>query len=274
MMMKDEPKEPQFQWTTFYDAFQGRVVSLCWPIRSVKEGTICTRNFIPASKSAKERINLSCAYFPDQLTLNSSHYQAAYDGLFDNDDALLASNATAEEEVYPEYLTLDGEGGQLKVYLDPGYVGLHWSSVKLSTVDFMLVSKRSEADIIWTFPDANRMDRNETDEDNGKKPWVNHFQGEQGYTVKKLLMSRLRRRYGMNGRDWMPKDYLDLNEETAAFLGAHYKQPSAWIAKPWNASRSEGCIVSDRLGELLKSLITGPKIVQRCNRFFPFTPFL
>jgi hypothetical protein len=235
-----------------------------------------------------------------------NNYQNTFKSSAESYSSALETALSLAKDAQMDDLTLVSplKGKKIVSYwLDPAYRQVQDASIRTSE-RFVPASCPEEADIVWVFnimnsfePETqpnNNLSRPKSKKNNKQKakkyqtsvssnspkllPMLNQFPGERWITVKDLLAKTLNEVYGLNTA-WILRTY-NLNDDAKAFLADYYEQQqlsneiSAWITKPWNGTRSEGCAVSDNAPELLKQLAMGPRIIQQCKLILLYTELI
>ncbi|KAI8056130.1 tubulin-tyrosine ligase family-domain-containing protein [Syncephalis plumigaleata] len=294
--------QPNLHSTSFMELTTGKAYTLIWPVSRIAPDQLCTIDLLVTAKNDADRCILSCAYLPNALSKEYAYFKACLDNYQNTFKASAESYAPALETALSlaKHAQMNDTNatsplsGRKKIsyWLDPAYRQVQDASVRTSE-RFIPASCPEEADIVWVFDIMNSFEL-ETQRDNASShpsskknrkqksktrqsgvpnnstallPMLNQFPGERWITVKDLLAKTLNEVYGL-GTTWIPRTY-NLNDEAEAFLADYHEkqqrlnEASAWITKPWNGTRSEGCAVSDNLPELLKQLAMGPRIIQQ-----------
>lgn len=99
----------------------------------------------------------------------------------------------------------------------------------------------------------------------GTERFVSQLPGERCVCFKNEIARTVQRVFGT--ASWMP-DTFDLEVEMPEFVATFQQRAAAgldnhWIAKPWNAGRGQGIVISDQLPVLLRQADAGPVAVSK-----------
>ncbi|KAI9597168.1 tubulin-tyrosine ligase family-domain-containing protein [Syncephalis fuscata] len=278
-----------FTATSFMELTTGRAYTLVWPNTQITCGQLCTLDLLSTTKNAHDRKVLACAYLPDALQKEYAYFKLFYNKHCDtleksalsyastvktNLDLAMDNSISDDQHVSPLR-----HKETVSYWLDPAYRHVQDASIRTSN-RFIPASSKEEADIVWIFdimttfqpedssttnatPTTSQSNKKKRSKNKKKKQLTNNNNNNNN-----LLAQTLNEVYGPSVK-WIPRTY-NLNHESGAFLADYYETKNAptssnnaWITKPWNGSRSEGCAISDNAAELLKQLAIGPRIVQK-----------
>nr|KAJ3419650.1 hypothetical protein HK105_006702 [Polyrhizophydium stewartii] len=257
--------EPNFESRIFFDMIRMVPVMLLWPTKPVQPGEPCTRNLLAACRDAQERLALMFAWLLEHELADPALPQQIR-------EAALAPDPPSIVDLRGEEAATDAksDGEEARKLLPPKDeylvfspdVAKHLFKASLDGSRFKLTTNADEADIIWT---AESFDRTKLKQGQ----FVNAFPNQSAIVVKDLLRECVYRYWGQSrAAAWFPRTF-NLNYETLDFIGAFIdgsaKQPDSnvWIIKPWNGTRSEGITVSNWMPEILKQMVSGPKIASK-----------
>lgn len=252
---------PNMRIIPFIYLNEGIAYSILYPINDMEHEDEITIDYVENYEDPEIRKVLLHPWFPNsycQLDFNQIEPGADY----------FSSGHIAEE--VPDTTTMRDfdipSDKILKVYSEYKYI-----NENLTNNRFVLVDKEEEADILWYthhFKDFKTLA-----EENPSK-FVNQFPYEYILTIKDLLSIVCRRNKKDTEKnsletspDWLPTTF-NLKTELLKFMSYYQNREKKglnnhWIIKPFNLARSLDSYITSNINMVIKSALSGPKIVQK-----------
>uniref|UniRef100_A0A8D8WLB0 Tubulin--tyrosine ligase-like protein 12 n=2 Tax=Cacopsylla melanoneura TaxID=428564 RepID=A0A8D8WLB0_9HEMI len=253
--------EPTMRIVPFIYLNEGIAYSILYPVSDLENEDEITVDYVESYQDPEIRKVLLHPWFPNsycEIDFNQIEPGADY-----------FSSGHIAEEVSNSAITRDisipGDK-TLKVYSEYKYINENLTYPRFVTVD-----NEEEADILWYthhFKDFKTL----TEQTPNK--FVNQFPFEYILTIKDLLSIICRR----NSKDmdkttlqttpeWLPTTY-NLKTELLKFMSYYQNREkkglnNLWIIKPFNLARSLDSYITDNINMVIKSALSGPKIVQK-----------
>lgn len=251
--------QPDLKCAPFVYSATGITSSLIWPLRELKEGEMCSRDFCPRLTASETPVQLEArmmafkydipedipAAFIKQLAEGSVLPKA--DNVAIKVNSLYDGNSNTDK--YPK-LVLD-----LKVYLDKPDDRVQSA---LKHLGCKLVESPKEADTQWI---SGRF----VAESIAANQRVNRLEGEAIFLERHLLSRLVQESFGEV--PWFPNVY-DLSSQLAAVYADHHLGgiPSYWIVKSANPSRfAFKPVVTSNVQRITRLVETGPTVASKCK---------
>ncbi|KAJ3673647.1 hypothetical protein LUZ60_005639 [Juncus effusus] len=232
--------------------------SIMWPIKDVKQGEECTRDFLFGIDESKQRSARLTAWFHTPQNYFIHEYEKYKQELESKALVLNKSENQTEKEKFITKSILSSDKSVLKVYTDNPQV-----EEFLTRPEFTLTDEPKEADIIWTGMQVD----SETKKELGlsEEQYINQFPFEACLVMKHHLAETIHKALG--SPDWLQPTY-NLESELTQLIGDYFTREknqlnNLWIAKPWNLARTIDTTVTDNISEIIRLMETGPKICQK-----------
>lgn len=253
--------EPNMRIVPFIYLNEGIAYSILYPISDLEYEDEITVDYIENYKDPEIRKVLLHPWFPmSYCELDFNQIEPGVDYFSSGHIAENLPNSAIMRDIVVSY------DQTLKVYSEYKYIDEH-----LTHPRFQVVDNKEEADILWYthhFKDFKTLSE--------EKPstFVNQFPYEYILTIKDLLSIICRR----NRKDiekhslqttpeWLPATY-NLKTELLKFMSYYQNREkkglnNLWIIKPFNLARSLDSYITNNINMVIKSALSGPKIVQK-----------
>lgn len=253
--------EPNMRIVPFIYLNEGIAYSILYPISDLEYEDEITVDYIENYKDPEIRKVLLHPWFPmSYCELDFNQIEPGVDYFSSGHIAENVPNSAIMRDIVVSY------DQTLKVYSEYKYIDEH-----LTHPRFQVVDNKEEADILWYthhFKDFKTLSE--------EKPstFVNQFPYEYILTIKDLLSIICRR----NRKDiekhslqttpeWLPATY-NLKTELLKFMSYYQNREkkglnNLWIIKPFNLARSLDSYITNNINMVIKSALSGPKIVQK-----------
>lgn len=219
--------------------------SLLWPEQNVRTGDIVYRDFLPQIGEEMFRSYRLYPWFHIPVNTPKMMIEKWKSSMFKNErPGIPLINRKSSEVII--------EGNSLKVATD-----LEFFIHSLNDPKFKF-SSAEDCDILWTRGKIIDPKAFETDK------YLNQFPYETCLVMKNQLAQTIQKYAKV---PWFPLTF-DLNHEFPAFMGEFLNRQESgednhWILKPTNMTRGIDCQVTNSLDFVIRSIETGPKIVQK-----------
>lgn len=254
---------PNFRAVPFIYVPEQLTYTLLFPIKSVEEGEMVTRNFVEG-------------HYPDAMQREAmlipwkhyEHFGEDFTQVEPSSKYFLEGHIV---ETLPELELLkvrDTSPTKLKVYSEYRYINDY-----LTAHEFEIVDNENDADVLWYM---NHFKEFQDLSVNSPNKFVNQFPFEYVMTIKDLLAVISRRSSDKYCNDnnsletnpvWLPTTF-NMKTELPKFVAYYMQRKKAgldnhWICKPYNLARGLDTYISDNLDFLCRLPLTGPKIAQK-----------
>ncbi|KAI8811639.1 tubulin-tyrosine ligase family-domain-containing protein, partial [Cladochytrium replicatum] len=275
--------------------------TLFWNIQPIESNQTLTRDYLQDLQSPIEREMLYYAYFP--RTPDADRLAFLQNSLVKEPDPTpppaaptatkaLATNGrkgkkTDRQPPPPSRVFLPAREGKYKVYspdLVPKIFGESAASARME-----LIKDIASADIVWTAQRTEVHGKVYAADSELVENFVTVFPNEEALTLREQFLESVYAVHGIPGRhpsgsianegcgtigaEWYPQSF-NLNTQAAAFVCEYWEreakkkerkgaESNSWIVKPATGTRTAGVSVSHNISEILRQMITGPKIVSK-----------
>lgn len=253
--------EPNMRIVPFIYLNEGIAYSILYPISDLEYEDEITVDYIENYKDPEIRKVLLHPWFPmSYCELDFNQIEPGVDYFSSGHIAENVPNSAIMRDIVVSY------DQTLKVYSEYKYIDEH-----LTHPRFQVVDNEEEADILWY---THHFKEFKTLSEEKPSTFVNQFPYEYILTIKDLLSIICRR----NRKDiekhslqttpeWLPATY-NLKTELLKFMSYYQNREkkglnNLWIIKPFNLARSLDSYITNNINMVIKSALSGPKIVQK-----------
>lgn len=253
--------EPNMRIVPFIYLNEGIAYSILYPISDLEYEDEVTIDYVESYQDPDIRKVLLHPWFPNsycEVDFNQIEPGAEYFSSGHIEEHLPSSPTVTD--------IITDEDKILKVYSEYKYV-----NENLTHPRFVIVDNEEEADILWY---THHFKDFKTLAEETPTKFVNQFPFEYILTIKDLLSIVCRRNSKdiekttlQTSPDWLPTTY-NLKTELLKFMSYYQNREkknlnNLWIIKPFNLARSLDSYITDNINMVIKSALTGPKIIQK-----------
>lgn len=253
--------EPNMRIVPFIHLNEGIAYSILYPLKDIDDENEITVDYVENYEDPEIRKVLLHPWFPNSFCeLDFNQVEPGVDYFSSGHIAEHLPNSSISRDIKVDKNKI------LKVYSEYKII-----NENLTHPRFVVVNNEEEADILWYthhFKDFKSL------AEQSPTKFVNQFPYEYILTIKDLLSIICRRNskgidknYLETSPEWLPTTY-NLKTELLKFMSYFENREkkglnNLWMIKPFNLARSLDSYITDNINMVIKSALSGPKIVQK-----------